>query len=77
MIKLRDAAMAIERCNASQPVVLRDKKSHRICFEGVAENIVDYSGIDHKKVVGMDVKDGVLLLYIENSIEKIIFSRSV
>ena len=67
MIKLRDMAYALEKQEAKQRVILEDYRTGRQCYEGTAEDLADYSGIDYKKVVGVKVlKDGTLKLYIRN-----------
>lgn len=63
MMKLNDFAMAL--ANADQPVILIDKKSRRITFEGTAYDLLDYSGIDYRKVSGIVVKDNILYIEIK------------
>ena len=62
-MKLYDFAMALQ--NADQPVILIDKKSRRITFEGTAYDLLDYSGIDYRKVSGIVVKDNILYIEIK------------
>lgn len=63
MMKLNDFAMAL--ANADQPVILIDKKSRRITFEGTAYDLLGYSGIDYRKVSGIVVKDNILYIEIK------------
>lgn len=44
------------------PVIVKDAETDRVCFEGTAESLLDYSGADYRRVVGLDVKDGVLIV---------------
>lgn len=53
MMKLFDFAMAIERHDTK--VILVDSKTRRIAFDGTAEELLDYSGIDYRKVTGVEV----------------------
>lgn len=63
MIKLKAIAMALMEPN--QKVILQDSVTGRICFEGTAEGLLDYSGIDYRKVPDIKVVDGALKLYIK------------
>lgn len=53
MMKLFDFAMAIDHHDTK--VILVDRKTRRITFEGTAEELLDYSGIDYRKVTGIEV----------------------
>ena len=59
-MKLFDVAMAIE--HHDQKVLVVSDKSGRCCFEGTADELLDYSGIDYRRVTSISVKDGVLKL---------------
>lgn len=61
-MKLFDLAMKLERPDIR--VLLIDSKSRRIAFEGMADQLLDYSGIDYRKVVRIDIKDGSLYIDI-------------
>lgn len=63
MMKLYDMAMAIK--DTEVKVALIDHKSRRICFEGEAIDLIDYSGIEHIKVVDVDVRNNWLELSIK------------
>lgn len=62
-MKVYDIAMSL--VNPEQKVVLKDGKSRRICFEGNADQLLDYSGIDYRKVRDIAIKDNILILYIK------------
>lgn len=62
-MKLYDMAMAIQ--DPELKVTLIDHKSRRICFEGEAIDLIDYSGIDYRKVVEVDVRNNWLELAIK------------
>ena len=62
-MKLFDLAMAIDR--PSLPVKLVDQKSRRIAFEGAAESLLDYSGIDYRKAVRIDIKQNTLVVEVK------------
>lgn len=62
-MKLFDLAMAIDR--PSLPVKLIDQKSCRIAFDGTAESLLDYSGIDYRKAVRIDIKQNTLVIEIK------------
>ena len=64
MMKLYDMAMAID--DPKLMVKLIDKQSRRICFEGNAEDLLDYSGLDDKRIAEVNVRDNVLELAIKN-----------
>lgn len=57
-MKLYDLAMTIER--ADQEVLVMDSKTGRICFSGTADELLDYSGIDYRRVTGIVIDNGVL-----------------
>lgn len=63
MIKLRDFASTLY---PKQKVVLEDSKTQRRSFEGIADELSEYSGIDYKRVSETWVKDGTLILKIRN-----------
>lgn len=63
MIKLYDFAIALDDPN--QPVILQNKMSRRICFEGRADQLAEYSGIDYRKVASVKNKNGVLYCEIK------------
>lgn len=53
MMKLFDFAIAIEHHDTK--IVLVDSKTRRIAFDGTAEELLDYSGIDYRKVRSVEV----------------------
>lgn len=61
-MKLYDLAMKLERHDI--PVVLVDKKSRRITFEGDANGLLDYSGLDHRNVTSINILDETLFVEI-------------
>lgn len=62
-MKLFDLAMAIDR--PSLPVKLIDQKSRRIAFDGTAESLLGYSGIDYRKAARIDIKQNTLVIEIK------------
>ena len=62
-MKLYDLTMILG--NPDQKVVLINKKSRRIMFEGTAMELLDYTVLDHRKVSDLSVKDGVLHIEIK------------
>lgn len=62
-MKLYDLTMILG--NPDQKVVLINKKSRRIMFEGTAMELLDYTGLDHRKVSELSVKDSVLHIEIK------------
>lgn len=62
-MKLYDLTMILG--NPDQKVVLINKKSRRIMFEGTAMELLEYTGLDHRKVSELSVKDGVLHIEIK------------
>lgn len=63
MIKLRDFASTLY---PKQKVILEDSKTQRRSFEGIADELFEYSGIDYKRIAETWVKDGILILKIRN-----------
>ena len=63
MIKLKDFAHVLQ---PEQRVILEDLKTQRISFEGVADDLLVYSGIDYKKVADVMAKGDVLIIKIRN-----------
>ena len=63
MMKLYDMAMALVK--PDQKVILKDKESGRICFEGNAEQLLNYSGIDYRKITDVRINNDVLKMSIE------------
>jgi len=61
-MKLYDLAMKLGRHDI--PVVLVDKKSRRIAFEGDANGLLDYSGLDYRKITSINVLDETLFVEI-------------
>lgn len=62
MMKLYDMAMAIS--DPEMQVTLIDDRSGRICFERTAEDLLDYSGIDYRRVSRVNVRNNRLELSI-------------
>ena len=58
MMKLYDMAMAISE--PKMQVTLIDDKSGRICFERTAEDLLEYSGIDYRRVSRVNVRNNRL-----------------
>ena len=52
-MKLLELAMALD--NPYIKVTLIDRKSRRIAFEGTAEALLDFSGIDYRRVSRIDL----------------------
>ena len=63
MIKLRDFASTLY---PKQRVILEDAKTQRVRFDSIADDLLEYSGIDYKRVTETWVKDGTLILKIRN-----------
>lgn len=65
MMRLKDMAFALQE--PKQRVILEDSYTGRICFDGNAEDLLDYAGIDYKKIAKVKVLEaGTLKLYIRN-----------
>ena len=63
MMKLYDMAMALVK--SDQKVILKDHVSGRICFEGNAEQLLSYSGIDYRKITDVRIDNNILKLSIK------------
>ena len=63
MIKLRDFASTLY---PKQRVILEDAKTQRVSFDSIADDLLEYSGIDYKRVTETWDKDGTLILKIRN-----------
>ena len=63
MIRLRDFALTLY---PKQKVILEDSKTQRRSFEGIADELSEYSGIDYKRVTETWVRDDTLILKIRN-----------
>lgn len=63
MIKLRDFASTL---HPKQRVILEDAKTQRVSFDGIADDLLEYSGIDYKRVAETWAKDDTLILKIRN-----------
>ena len=57
-MKLYDLAMTIE--HADQKVRVLDSKTGRECFNGTADQLLDYSGIDYRRVTAIALDGDVL-----------------
>ena len=62
MMKLYDMAVALVK--PDQKVILKNKNSGNICFEGNAEQLLDYSDIDGRKITDVRIDNDVLKLVI-------------
>jgi len=57
-MKLYDLAMTIE--HADQKVRVLDSKTQRECFSGTADQLLDYSGLNYRRVTGISLEGDVL-----------------
>lgn len=57
-MKLYDIAMAIDHPDTE--VLVLDSVTYRVCFSGTAAELLDYSGLNTRRVTGINVVDGVL-----------------
>ena len=63
MMKLYDMAMALVK--PDQKVILKDKNSGKICFEGNAEQLLNYSDIDYRRITDVRIDNDLLKLVIK------------
>lgn len=62
-MKLVDFALKFDRPDI--PVILVDAESQRVAFEGTADSLLDYSGIDYRKVSRIDIRDGAIRISVK------------
>lgn len=63
MMKLYDMAMALVK--QDQKVILKDKQSNEICFDGNAEQLLDYPDLNDKIITDVRIDNNVLKLRIK------------
>lgn len=59
-MKVEDVAIRLQY--ACQRVKVVDAKTRRICFEGTADELLDYSGANYRRITGISIEHDVLVL---------------
>lgn len=54
--------IAIRLSHSCQKVRVLDSKSRRVCFDGTADALLDYSGADYRSVTGIDLDGDVIVI---------------
>lgn len=63
-MKLRNFVMAI--AHAEQNVIMTDAKTGRLLFSGNAEELLDYSGIDDRRVTAVSADGDTLKIQVKH-----------